>query len=249
MKTALVQLPIDKIDPPTSNPRFSPVDLGDLVDSIREIGIIEPLVVVAAGVGSDRVRLVAGLRRFTSAKVAGLATVPCIVHAALDARQELAISLVENLHRKDMSPVESGEAFHKLMQTGMSQVQVGKMVGVSDFTVSTCIAIARKLCPDARDACHEGTINKTQAFDLTRFGAKDQMRVLTSILNRKETQAIYQATSETRKRHGTGASEAETYLRSAITALKGMDKPLAIELAEKALELMRKTDRHLQAVV
>lgn len=233
MNTVLAQVPIDKVDPPTANPRFAAEELDELAVSIGQVGILEPLIGVVSG--PDRVRLVAGLRRFTSARQIGMATVPMLVHARMDPREELAISLVENLHRREMSPVESGQAFHDLMRTGMTQVQVGKMVGVSDFTVSTTIAIATKLCPEAREAAHRGEITKTAAFDMTRFPYGTQRRILEATRNRVEERAFVDAGKPPRKRSGQRAGEAETYLRSAITALHGKDRTLAVEMTERAL--------------
>ena len=239
----LLRVAVDSIDPPTANPRFEASDLDELVESIKGVGILEPRIGVALGVGSERVRLVAGLRRFTAANRAGLTHVPMIVYPHLEERQELAISLVENLHRKNMSPVESGEAFKKLCETGMTQRQVAAMVGISDFNVNHCIQIATKLVPSVRDACHRGEITQTQAFDLTKWPPKMQVAMLANIGRARahdaEEKRNARASGVTESRSGSSRGECESALRGALIALAAKDYSTSLSMAERACELLR----------
>src|ERR1039458_1380225 len=165
MTARLFNVPIGNVLPPTQNPRFAAEDLEELTTSIRGVGILEPLLGVADG---EKVRLVGGRRRLAAAKLARLATVPMLVYPFLSPRDETAISLVENLHRKDMSPVELGEAFAALAKDGMSQRQVAPLVGVSDRKVSVCVSIVTDLIPEARALRHEGKLTQTEAYRLCR---------------------------------------------------------------------------------
>lgn len=246
MRAQLLHVPVERIDPPTSNPRFEPADLDELAASIREVGILEPLIGVAAG--PERVRLVAGLRRFTSARQVGLASVPMLVYPRLTAREELAVSLVENLHRKDMTPIERGEAFVKLIGTGMSQLQVSKMIGVSDYTVSIACQIVRRCIPEVKDACHAGEITQMDAVDLSKQTPAAQRALLDVMLSRRAAARDYEANRRHEGRQsGRGRSEAEAHLRAAMTALKAQDRTLAIEMTEKALVALRRSAMHVVA--
>jgi ParB family chromosome partitioning protein len=246
LKPRLFEVAISRIDPPTQNPRFAAEDLEDLVASITEVGILEPIIgVISPG---NRVRLVAGLRRLTSAKLAGLKTVPVLLHASLDDRQELAVSLVENLHRKDMSVIESGEAFIKLGKTGMTQKQIGKMVGVSDFTVSNAIAIVTKCVPEVKEAAHRGEITIARALDLSRLPSRMQKALLHQREREVEIERSHPSvTAKSRGTHGKGP--AESLLLEAAGAVRRDDIAMAIDITERALETLRKkTERPLHAV-
>ncbi len=110
------QVKVEKIRPNPYQPRQGiPVaSVMDLSESIKEKGVMSPLVVVKAKDGSDDYILVAGERRLQASKVAGIAEVPVIVRDLTD--QEMAeIALIENLHRKDLNPIEEGYAFLRLM--------------------------------------------------------------------------------------------------------------------------------------
>lgn len=228
----LFEIRLEEIDPPTHNPRFAAEGLDDLAASIAGVGILEPLICKANG---DRVRLVAGLRRFTAARQVGLKTAPCIVFPSMTEAQELGISLVENLHRREMSPVEKGEAFFRLQETGLNQKAVGRMVGCSDYVVSVCIRIARQLIPEAREACHRGALTQGDAYTLARLPHDMQRKV------------YLREAPKPRQKGGNRTSWAEVSLRSALAAMKDGDRVLALAHAEKACEYLR-SGKRLQAV-
>ena len=107
----LVSILLDLIDPDPQQPRKTIGDLTELALSIREHGVINPIIVEVSG--SGRYRIIAGERRFAACRSLGLRTVPCIVRTVAD-QSRLILQLIENLQRKDLHPVEEARAFKRL---------------------------------------------------------------------------------------------------------------------------------------
>ena len=108
LETVVRDIAIDEIDPNTAQPRrdFDRESLEQLADSIREAGVLSPILVVENGM---RYRIVAGERRFRASRMAGLETVPCIVRS-LTNEQQMEAALIENLQRQDLNPIEEATA-------------------------------------------------------------------------------------------------------------------------------------------
>jgi ParB family chromosome partitioning protein len=127
-------VPIDSIDPNPLQPRraFQPERLADLAQSIRSNGIIQPLVVRRVG---DRYQLVAGERRWRAAKLAELHQVPVVVRDIPDDRL-LEITLIENIQREDLNPIETANAFSRLAtEFSLNPEQIGLRTGKDRSTV------------------------------------------------------------------------------------------------------------------
>jgi len=127
-------IPIDSIDPNPIQPRrvFQGERLAELAQSIRANGIIQPLVVRKAG---DRYQLVAGERRWRAAKLAGLDQVPAVVQDIPDDRL-LEITLIENIQREDLNPIETANAFHSLStDLSLSAEEIGRRTGKDRTTI------------------------------------------------------------------------------------------------------------------
>jgi ParB family chromosome partitioning protein len=137
----VLQVPVETV---TRNPRqprlhFDSSDLEELAASIREHGIIQPLI-VSPGRGGNYT-LIAGERRLQAAKKAGLQTVPVIVRQASD-RQHLELAIIENVQRADLGPLEEAEAYLHLVQDfGLSQEQVADRVGKSRVAVTNTLRL------------------------------------------------------------------------------------------------------------
>lgn len=172
----LVQIPIGRILPSPHNPRHEALGLDELAQSIKAVGIIEPLVVSIVQDDPEHVTLVCGNRRFGAAKLAGLKQVPCLVLPAVGERTERTISLVENLHRRDMSHIEQGEAFKALMDTGLKMREVAKMTGVSEATVSVKVGFVTGLIPEIQQLVHEDKIRINEARELVKLPFDAQRR-------------------------------------------------------------------------
>jgi len=138
---SVVELPLEAIHPNPHQPRreFPDEGLAELAASIREHGILQPLVVSPDGDG--HYLLVAGERRWRAAKLAGLTTVPVVVKD-LAPQQVLELSLVENLQRQDLNPLEEAEAFRRLRdEAGLSAEEIGRRIGKSGAYVRNRIRL------------------------------------------------------------------------------------------------------------
>ncbi len=139
---------------------FDESALLELSASIREHGIIQPILVEDDGAGGYLI--VAGERRFRAAKLAGLEEVPVLVRSFSDAKR-LEVALVENVQRSDLNPIEEAEAYRKLMDlTGLSQDGVAEKVGKSRSTVANALRLL-KLPSDVREAIAAGALTPGHA--------------------------------------------------------------------------------------
>ena len=149
----LVELPLDEIVRDEDQPRkqFSQESLQELADSIREHGVLQPLVVTKKG---DKYQIVAGERRWRASRLAGLTTVPVIVRT-LDAQNKLELSIIENAQREDLNPTELATAYAKLKaQFNLSNEEIGKRVGKSAASVINTMRLL-KLPDEAKRAMQE----------------------------------------------------------------------------------------------
>jgi ParB family chromosome partitioning protein len=136
------QIPLDKIKPNPSQPRtsFDEVALEDLAASIREVGILQPVLVRARG---DMFELVAGERRWRAARIAGLAEVPAVIRDEDEEKwHNLTEALIENVQREQLGPLEQAAAFSQLMEDfGWTHEQVGKRVAKSRSTITNTLRL------------------------------------------------------------------------------------------------------------
>jgi ParB family chromosome partitioning protein len=134
-------LDIDLIAPNPEQPRtnFEPEQLRELADSIRQHGIIQPLVVTRDGEGGYR--LVAGERRLQAARLAGLETVPVVLRET-DDDELLEVALIENIQRSDLNPIEEAMAYRRLTEEyGLTQEEAARRVGKSRVTVANALRL------------------------------------------------------------------------------------------------------------
>lgn len=140
-ETLIREVPIGQIRPNPYQPRqqFSEESLAELADSIRELGVIQPIIVRQEG-ESDYV-LIAGERRLRAASMAGLTTIPAIVRTPTE-QQMLEMALVENVQREDINPIDAALAYKRLMdEFGLTQEQVAQRVGKSVPAVSNTMRL------------------------------------------------------------------------------------------------------------
>src|SRR5690606_24972762 len=123
------EIAIDRIQPNPEQPRrvFDPAELERLAESIRQHGVLQPVVVRRAG-DDGGYELVVGERRWRAARAAGLAAVPAVI-ADLAPSERLAVALVENVQRHDLNPIEPAHAFAALAEQGATQEEIGARVG------------------------------------------------------------------------------------------------------------------------
>ncbi|HEX7418528.1 MAG TPA: ParB/RepB/Spo0J family partition protein [Thermoanaerobaculia bacterium] len=139
----LMQLSLDRIAPNPYQPRktFNEASIDELARSVREHGIVQPLVVTRAG---DRYELIAGERRFRAAQKAGLSTVPVIVKELAQQGDALQIALIENIQREDLNPMEEAAAYHQLHQEfGLTQEEISRRVGKERSTIANFLRLLK----------------------------------------------------------------------------------------------------------
>lgn len=153
-------LAITALVPSPLQPRrhFGPEALADLVASIRAQGIIQPLVVRPSAGKPAAYEIIAGERRWRAAQQAGLAEVPAVVRNISD-RDALAIALVENLQREDLSPIEEAEAYRRLIEEyTLTQEAVAEVIGKSRAQITNTLRLLR-LPPEVREMLASGLLS------------------------------------------------------------------------------------------
>ncbi|MBU0736325.1 MAG: ParB/RepB/Spo0J family partition protein [Proteobacteria bacterium] len=136
------QCPVETIEPNPYQPRksFSPDELDEMVASVREKGIITPLLVSRTEAGYQ---LIAGERRWRAAQKAGLARVPVVVRESTPS-ESLELALIENIHRKDLNPIEEAGAYGKLLEeTGMTQDALAKRLGKDRSSITNLLRLLK----------------------------------------------------------------------------------------------------------
>ena len=139
---SVVQLPISSISPNPNQPRkdFGDAALRDLADSLRQSGLLQPLVVRRLG---DGYQIIVGERRWRAAQLAGIERVPAIVREATDS-ESLELALVENLLREDLNPMEEAEAYQRLLaEFGWTQEELAQRVGRDRSTIANCLRLLK----------------------------------------------------------------------------------------------------------
>ena len=140
LETVVRDIDINDIDPNSDQPRrdFDKEALAQLANSIREAGVLSPILVVEDGL---RYRIVAGERRYRASRMAGMTTVPCIVRDMTTA-QQMEAALIENLQRQDLNPIEEAMAIRSLMQEcGYTQEQAGQKLGKSRPVIANALRL------------------------------------------------------------------------------------------------------------
>jgi ParB family transcriptional regulator, chromosome partitioning protein len=164
----IVELETNLLQPNPLQPRglISPESLTDLVNSIREQGILEPIVVANTPAGYQ---IIAGERRWRSAKILGLVNVPVVIKT-VNPQVMLEMSIVENVQREDLNPIERAQAYKRLIdEFGLSVTEVAKRVGKSLPYISNTIRLLT--LPDAiKDALAAGVITEGHVRPLVSIG-------------------------------------------------------------------------------
>jgi ParB family chromosome partitioning protein len=160
--SSLLEVPVSAIEPNARQPRthFNDEALQELAGSIREVGILQPLVV--RPVSDGHYELIAGERRLRAAKLAGLTKVPVVVRAAGEMAM-LEIALIENLQREDISAVESARAYKRFIdEFGLTQEAVADKVGKSRVAVANTLRLL-KLSPRILEGLEGGAVTEGHA--------------------------------------------------------------------------------------
>ena len=168
-------IPIDRIDPNPNQPRQVMGDLSELIASIAEKGIIEPLVVRQRG---DRFQIVAGERRYQASVQVGLRELPVVIRD-VDETEMLELALIENLQRKDLTPFEESEALHGLAEScGYTHEDLARRLGKSRTSVTESLAL-NGIPEEVRNLCRLADISsKSLLLQVVRQNTPQKMTAL-----------------------------------------------------------------------
>jgi len=158
----IVQLPVDKLIPNPGQPRknFDETELQELADSIKTYGIIQPI--IAANAGDGTFIIIAGERRTRAARLAALETVPVIIRDYTD-QKRLEVSLIENIQRSDLNPIEEAAAYKNLMDfSNLSQDELAARMGKNRSTVANALRLL-KLPIEIQKSLEEGKVSSGHA--------------------------------------------------------------------------------------
>lgn len=198
--TGLLEVPANAIAPNPKQPRsrFDDETLNELAASIREVGILQPIVVRRTGQGYE---VVTGERRLRAAKLAGLAMVPVVLRDSDDS-DLLREALIENIHREDLNPVELGEAFRQLLdELGLKQEELADRVGVSRSHIANTIRLLA-LPLEVQQLLADEKLSAGHARALLALGDQEaiaslSLRVVAEDLSVRETEEIVRRFIET----------------------------------------------------
>ena len=178
----VVMLPVGSIHPNPLQPRkvFDPAAMGELTESIRRYGVLQPLTVRRAGDGSFE--LVAGERRLRASQAAGLEKVPCIL-VNVSEQDSALLALVENLQRQDLDFIEEAEGLRTLIRSyGMSQEEAARCIGLSQSAVANKLRLLR-LSPELLFLLRQRGLSERHARALLRLETEEQrLEVLSAVL-------------------------------------------------------------------
>lgn len=187
-------IPIEAIQPNPEQPRKEMGDLKPLVESVREKGVLEPLLVRSLPPFEGRYMIISGERRYQAARLAGLAELPCIEKEANDA-ETLEIALIENLQRKDLTPFEEADGLQALADRfGLTHEELARRVSKARSSVTESLSL-RSIPDGVKAACIElGVLSKSQLLQVTRQTSEARMRDLvrrfaTGSVNREQARA------------------------------------------------------------
>jgi len=200
---ALLYCGIEEIIPNRSQPRkhFDESKLQELAESIKEKGILEPLVVRRTDQGYE---LIIGERRWRAAQKAGLREVPVIVREA-EGREALEISLIENLQREDLNPIEAAEAFkHLIEEFNISQEDLSKRMGKDRTTITNTLRLL-KLPLEVRNQLLQNRITSGHARAILSLENRERQKELCALIVKKglsvrEAEAVAKRWSEKPKK-------------------------------------------------
>lgn len=186
-------IPIEQIQPNAGQPRKDMGELGGLVESVREKGVLEPLLVRSLP-ESEKYLIISGERRYQAARLAGLRELPCIEKEA-DGSETLEIALIENLQRKDLTPFEEADGLQALAdQFGLTHEEIGHRISKGRSSITESLAL-RSIPDEIKALCIENNVlSKSQLLQVARQPNDAKMRDLIrrfalGMVNREQARA------------------------------------------------------------
>jgi ParB family chromosome partitioning protein len=223
MEPNLVELPLDELRPGRYQPRLQLLEdgLAELAESIREQGVLQPLIVreIAAGARTTvKYEIVTGERRWRAARLAGLATVPAFVRELSD-QEALAVALVENLQREDLNPLEQAISMSRLTnEFAMTHDEIAKALGRSRASVTNFLRLL-DLADEVKDAIADGSLDMGHARALLPLDDKRQVVLARRIVS-----------------HGWSVRMVEDTVRNLLERPVDLAEPKPVDLQTRWLE-------------
>lgn len=197
------QIDIEKIKANENQPRtiFDDEKIAELAMSIKENGLIQPLIVRKY---NRNYQIIAGERRYRACKLAGLKTVPCIIKD-IDDKQMDTYAIIENIQREDLTPIEEANAYKTLIDTyGMSQTELANKVGKKQSTIANKLRLL-KLSDEVKDALKSKQITERHARAMLSLQPEKQEEVLHEVidksLNVKQTETLINKPPKIKKKN------------------------------------------------
>ena len=211
-ESELVKLPINKVFPDEDQPRkkFSEEALAELSASIKEHGVLQPIVVSRDG---DKYNIVAGERRWRAAKEAGLRKIPAIVRT-VGVQQRLELSIIENAQREDLNAIELATAYAKLQtQFNLSYQQIGEKVGKNHATIRNYIRLLR-LPDEAKRAMRDYNLMEGPMRQLVGADPELIHEILPKMIDGQwSARQVERYMSEHKKKSSSTAVKQNTYIK------------------------------------
>lgn len=247
----LTELELDELVRDEGQPRkeFNSAALKMLADSIREHGILQPIVVVKEG---EKYKIVAGERRWRAAGMAGLEKVPVIIRT-LDAQNRLELSIIENAQREDLNAIELATAYAKLKaQFNLSVAEIAKRVGKSESSVINTMRLLN-LSDEAKRMMREHKLSEGVMRPLVSADEELVAKVLTKIIEEDWTaRKVEQYMAEHKKKSSTKVVKVNNYIKqeeslgrkyAARVKVRGRSVTLTCKTEEELLGLLNKLSK------
>lgn len=242
----LTEVPITEIVRDEDQPRkeFAPEALEALANSIKEHGVLQPLVAVKEG---DKYKIVAGERRFRASKMAGLEKVPVIIRT-LEAQERLEISIIENAQREDLNAIEMATAYAKLKsQFNLSEAEIAERVGKSKSAVVNTMRLLN-LADDVKKAMVEHKLSEGVMRPL--IGANEELveKILPKIIEEGWTaRRVEKEMAEKKQKSSVRAVKQTSYVKQETVLAKKYDANVRVR--GRSITITCRTDDELKELL
>ena len=242
----LTEVPITEIVRDEDQPRkeFAPEALEALANSIKEHGVLQPLVVVKEG---DKYKIVAGERRFRASKMAGLEKVPVIIRT-LEAQERLEISIIENAQREDLNAIEMATAYAKLKsQFNLSEAEIAERVGKSKSAVVNTMRLLN-LADNVKKAMVEHKLSEGVMRPL--IGADEELveKILPKIIEEGWTaRRVEKEMAEKKQKSSVRAVKQTSYIKQETVLAKKYDANVRVR--GRSITITCRTDDELKELL
>lgn len=234
-----LEVDIERIRPNRFQPRqrFDPEKLQALAESMRENGVLQPLLVSPRGDGFE---LVAGERRLRAAKLAGLARVPVVVRD-VDAPEALKLSIIENVQREDLNPIEEAQAYRRLLDDfGMTQQDIAARLAKSRSAVANALRLLQ-LPADVQERVQAGELTAGHARALLGAATLEEQRELAALV-RERGLTVREAEQLVQRAPSTKPRQAAARLAALNPALQELERRLEARFGTRVRIQARKAD-------